>query len=253
MNVNRCINTGIGRGKPFLNPTRSIEVRSEIDSIIDQQIDEWKASVPGADHHERKNAFNMPYYQRSLAETALRIRLLRVVESKALVEIAKKSPEAAQIWADYERDEMLHDEMFIQDLEKSGFSRERFMEIEPTLSTKMLVGFFSYLLDHEGPLGVVAYSYLVEYVNVKLEPEKLEGLKAILGEELIAGQVAHAHTDVNHDHPTMVWSCLRYLISDQADIEKLKIYLREFQQILSMFFVEMNKEFDVDLAAEQAA
>jgi hypothetical protein len=251
--LNRCINTGLGRDKPFLNPTQSVMLREEINAIIDQQIKDWKATVPGTDQHKRKEDFNMAYYQRGLAETALRIRLLRVVESKAIAEIAKTSPEAAQIWADYERDEMLHDEMFIQDLIKSGFTREKFLEIEPTLSTKMLVGFFSYLLDHEGPLGVVAYSYLVEYCNVILEPEKLEGLKRILGEDMISGQIAHAHTDVNHDHPAMVWSCLRYLINSEDDIAHLKNYLKEFQKILSMFFVEMNNEFSVELKLSEAA
>jgi hypothetical protein len=117
----------------------------------------------------------------------------------------------------------------------------------------MLVGFFSYLLDHEGPLGVVAYSYLVEYCNVILEPEKLEGLKRILGEDMISGQIAHAHTDVNHDHPAMVWSCLRYLINSEDDIAHLKTYLKEFQKILSMFFVEMNNEFSVELKLSEAA
>jgi hypothetical protein len=251
--LNRCINTGLGRDKPFLNPTQSVMLREEINAIIDQQIKDWKATVPGTDQHKRKEDFNMAYYQRGLAETALRIRLLRVVESKAIADIAKTSPEAAQIWADYERDEMLHDEMFIQDLIKSGFTREKFLEIEPTLSTKMLVGFFSYLLDHEGPLGVVAYSYLVEYCNVILEPEKLEGLKRILGEDMISGQIAHAHTDVNHDHPAMVWSCLRYLINSEDDIAHLKNYLKEFQKILSMFFVEMNNEFSVELKLSEAA
>jgi hypothetical protein len=250
---NRCINTGLGRAKPFLNPTQSVILRDEIDKIIDSQIKEWQASVPGTDQHKRKKDFNLAYYQRGLAETALRIRLLRIVESKAIAEIAKFSPEGAQIWADYERDEMLHDEMFIQDLIKSGYSREQFLQVEPTLSTKMLVGFFSYLLDHEGPLGVVAYSYLVEYCNVRLEPEKLAGLKEILGEEMIAGQVAHAFTDTNHDHPTMVWSCLRFLIQNEQDVVSLKRYLREFQQILAMFFTEMNKEFAVELDISEAA
>jgi len=250
---NRCVNTGLGRSKPFLNPVRSEDVRADINAFIDKQIETWKSSTPGTDQHARKMDFNIEYYNRGLAESALRIRLLRVVESKAIVEISKTSPEAAQIWADYERDEMLHDEMFLQDLEKSGVSREEFLTIEPTLSTKLLVGFFSYLLDHEGPLGVVAYSYLVEYCNVKLEPEKLAGLKGILGADKIAGQVAHAHTDVNHDHPTMVWSCLRYLINNEDDILNIKRYLIEFQAILKMFFDEMNAEFSVELQNQKVA
>ncbi|WP_235387540.1 hypothetical protein ACTACH_02255 [Pseudomonas syringae] len=86
----------------------------------------------------------------NLVETAWRIRLLRVAEAKALVDVAKVSPEAAQIWAHYEQEEMLHDDLFIQDLERVGVSREEFLATEPYLSTKLLAGFFSYLLDHEG-------------------------------------------------------------------------------------------------------
>ncbi len=245
--MNRCKNTGLGREKPYLNPTQSVLFRQEIDAIIDQQIDEWNAKVPATDEHQKKeDSFNYPLYARGLAETAIRIRLLRVIESKAIAEIAKISPESAKIWAEYECDEMLHDEMFIQDLEKTGTSREAFMDIEPYMSTKLLVGFFSYLLDHEGPMGVVAYSYLVEYVNVKLEPGKIEGLSLILGKDMIAGQIAHSHTDINHDHPGMVWGALRYLINSEEDKEALKMYLREFQDLLAMFFREINEEFKND-------
>lgn len=245
--LNRCKNTGLERKELYLNPIQSMELRQQIDLIIDQQIKEWEKNTPGTDQHKRKKDFNMKFYQRALAETAIRIRLLRVVESKAIGDMAKISPDAAQKWAEYEADEMLHDEMFLQDLIASGVSKNEFLQIEPSLSTKLLVGFFSYILDHEGPLGVVAYSYLVEYVNVKLESKKLESLKDILGQEMIQGQLTHANTDIGHDHPGMVWNCLRYLIFNEQDIENLKKYLKEFQKILVLFFEEMNEEFNVSL------
>lgn len=210
----------------------------EIDRIIDIQVEQWYATVPQAAHLEGKDV-NSAYYKRHLVETAWRIRLLRVAEAKALVDVAKVSPEAAQIWAHYEQEEMLHDDLFIQDLERVGVSREEFLATEPYLSTKLLAGFFSYLLDHEGPLGVVAYSYLVEYVNVKLEPRKLEALKASVGEKNIIGQVSHSHTDINDDHPGEVWAALRFLIKGEQDIEALKRYLAEHQKILAMYFSEL--------------
>jgi hypothetical protein len=48
-----------------------------------------------------------------------------VSESKTLAEIAKVNPLAAQIWANYEMKEMIHDELFMQDLKKQGVSREQ--------------------------------------------------------------------------------------------------------------------------------
>ncbi len=238
---NRVKNVGYGNRTPFLNAAASVALRAEIDKIIDRQVEQWYATVPEAAHLEGKKV-DSDYYKRHLIETAWRIRLLRVSEGKTLAEIAKTSPEAAQIWANYEQEEMLHDELFIQDLNQAGVSRETFLATEPYLSTKLLTGFFSYLLDHEGPLGVVAYSYLVEYVNVKLEPRKIEALKTSVGEKNIVGQVSHSHTDINDDHPGEVWAALRFLIKDANDIESLKLYLAEHQRVLALYFTELHED-----------
>ena len=239
--ANRVKHVGLEHRAPFLNAAGSEKLRAEIDSLIDRQIDHWYETVPYAAHLEGKTV-DSGYYRRHLIETAWRIRLLRVSESKALAEIAKRSPEAAQIWANYECEEMLHDELFIQDLARAGVSREQFLATEPYLSTKLLTGFFSYLLDHEGPLGVVAYSYLVEYVNVKLEPKKLQALKDSVGEANIAGQVSHSHTDINDDHPGEVWQAIRHLIRSDEDIQNLKRYLAEHQAVLAMYFKELHDD-----------
>ncbi|UVJ45611.1 hypothetical protein NVV94_08675 [Pseudomonas sp. LS1212] len=239
--LNRVKNVGYGDRTPFLNAAASVTLRAEIDRLIDRQVEQWYETVPEAAHLEGKNV-DSEYYKRHLIETAWRIRMLRVSEAKALTEIAKVSPEAAQIWAHYEQEEMLHDELFIQDLSRAGVSRETFLATEPYLSTKLLTGFFSYLLDHEGPLGVVAYSYLVEYVNVKLEPKKLDALKTSVGEKNIVGQISHSHTDINDDHPGEVWAALRFLIKGPADIDALKQYLAEHQKILAMYFTELYED-----------
>ncbi|WP_407312726.1 hypothetical protein [Pseudomonas sp. nanlin1] len=238
---NRVKHVGYGDRTPYLGAAGAQTLRERIDGQIDRQIKQWYATVPEAAHLEGKKV-DSHYYQRHLIETAWRIRLLRVSEAKALAEIAKVSPEAAQIWAHYEQEEMLHDELFIQDLQRAGVSRERFLATEPYLSTKLLSGFFSYLLDHEGPLGVVAYSYLVEYVNVKLEPRKLDALKGSVGAGNIAGQVSHSHTDVNDDHPGEVWAALRFLIKNDDDIVSLERYLAEHQRILAMYFTELYQD-----------
>ncbi|MFZ3497467.1 hypothetical protein ACODT5_30285 [Streptomyces sp. 5.8] len=246
---NRVTNAGYGNRKPFLNAAAAVELRAEMDQQIDAQVVEWYANVPAAAHLESKNVVSA-YYKRNLIETAWRIRLLRVAEAKALTEIAKQSPEAAQIWANYEQEEMLHDELFIQDLAKVGVSREEFLATEPYLTTKLLAGYFSYLLDHEGPLGVVAYSYLVEYVNVKLEPRKLVALKESIGEQNIGGQISHSHTDINDDHPGEVWAAVRHLIRDEQDIEAFRKYLQEHQTVLALYFKELA---DNTVAADEKA
>ncbi len=239
--MNRVMNLGIERAKPYLSLEASARLRGEVDAFIEKKMGEWNESVPFARHFEG-NEIHRAYYRRHLIETALRIRLLRVAESKALAEIAKTSPEAAQIWANYEREEMVHDELFIRDYLAAGGTREELLATEPYLSTKLLSGYFSYLLDHEGPLGVVAYSYLVETVNVKVDPKRVAALKQTLGEKLVKGYESHNHTDENDDHPGEVWSALRYLIRSDEDVQALYRYLEENQRILAMYFEEIHQD-----------
>ena len=239
---NRCRNTGIEHPKPYLTLVDSKKLREKVDRYLDKKHAEWNATVPFATHFENGEKVHSEYYQRNLIETALRIRLLRVSESKALAEIAKVSPKAAQIWANYESEEMIHDTLFADDLSRLGIDKKLVLETEPYLSTKLLTGFFSYLLDHEGPLGVVAYSYLVEYINVKIDPAKIEGMKQSLGEERIKGQIAHTHTDLTEDHPGEIWDVLRAMIRSEEDIEDLFKYLDEHQRILKMFFEEIYED-----------
>ena len=240
--MNRCRNTGIDHPKPHFSPEQLTTLRGEVDAVLDDQIARFNATVPFAQHFEKAEKVHDGYYVRHLIETVYRIRLLRMIESKAIGEIAKVSPEAAQVWAHYETEEMIHDEMFVADLKRVVGRDEApalLRQTEPYLSTKLLAGFFGYLLEHEGPLGVVAYSYLVEYANVKLDPRKIEGLKRSVGAERIKGQIAHTHTDKNDDHPGEVWQVLTYLLRSEEDVAALYRYLEEHQRILTLFFEEL--------------
>ncbi|KAB8032110.1 hypothetical protein [Fluviispira multicolorata] len=240
--MNRCKNIGLPRKKLFLSLEDSKLLRVEIDNYIDGKIEEFNQNIPFAEHFKREESLHLGYYKRFLIETVLRIRLLRVVESKALVEITKISPEAAQVWANYEMEEMIHDELFMSDLEQLGVNKKDIFKIEPYLSTKLLSGYFNYLLDHEGPLGVVIYSYLVEYVNVKLDPKKIESLRNKLTEKQLKGYNSHSKTDIFDDHPGEVWKTIRYLIKDEIDIKNIYKYIDENQSILGMFFKEIYSE-----------
>lgn len=241
MNLNRCTGIPVTRKKPFVSQEESTRLRSEVDTYITKKMAEWKETVPYGDHFE-SSEIHKKYYERSLIETGIRIRLLRVAESKTLSEIAKISPESAQIWANYEMEEMLHDQLFFEDAKKTGATQEQIEATEPYLATKLLAGFFSYLLEHEGPLGVVVYSYLVETVNVQLDPKKVEALKKTIGESKIKGQISHINTDITDDHPGEVWSCLRHLIRSENDVQSIYRYIDEHQSILALFFRQIYEE-----------
>lgn len=98
---NRVRNSAIQRTPLYLDRDSERELRKRIDQFIDTKIEHWYAKVPGAHLLEEKE-INKEYYKRHLIETAWRIRLLRVVESKAIAEIAKVNALSAQAWARYE-------------------------------------------------------------------------------------------------------------------------------------------------------
>ena len=80
--------------------------------------------------------------------------------------------------------------------------------------------------------------------------DQLAAMKTSVGEREIAGQTAHAHTDVNDDHPGEVWSAIRFLIRDKDDVAHLKRYIAEHQRVLAMYFHEIHADI-VEPCAER--
>ncbi|QTL36858.1 MULTISPECIES: iron-containing redox enzyme family protein [Pseudoalteromonas] len=247
--MNRVTHCGIDRPKPFYSLSEGEQVRAKLDSYLDQKMAQWKETVPYASHLESKD-INSAWYRRHTIEHVWRIRLSRSAHCKALHAITKVSPEAAQLYAEYQAEEMNHDTLFMQDCEAIGVTQEELLNTEPFLATRLLQGFFYFVSEHEDPIGVVASSYLVEYTTAKLTPKQMESMKASLGEENVQGQLAHINTDLGEDHAGEMWRILRYLIRSEADVEKVLRYFDDIQTILAMYFREL---YDATIADSQAA
>ncbi len=236
--MNRVTHCGIARPTPFYSLADGERVREKLDSYLDGKMSEWAATVPYANHLESKN-LNSAWYRRHTIEHVWRIRLSRSSHAKALHEITKISPEAAQLYAEYQAEEMNHDLLFRQDVEALGVTNEELLATEPFLATRLLQGFFYFLTEHEGPLGVVASSYLVEYTTSKLTPRQIKSMKETIGEAKLKGQLAHINTDLGDDHAGEMWRILRYLILDESDVEKVLRYFDDIQTILALYFREL--------------
>jgi len=120
-----------------------------------------------------------------------------------------------------------------------GVTQVELESTEPFLATRLLQGFFYFICEHEDPIGVVASSYLVEYTTAKLTPKQIVSMKESLGEENIKGQLAHINTDLGDDHAGEMWRIMRYLITSEADIEKVLRYFDDIQTLLAMYFKEL--------------
>lgn len=236
--MNRVTKCGIHRPKPFYSLADGEAVRARLDAHLDNIMAEWKKTVPYASHLEGKN-IDSAWYRRHTMEHVWRIRLGRAAHCKALHEITKISPDAAQLYAEYQADEMNHDSLFMQDCRAIGVTEEELLASEPFLATRLLEGFFYFISEHESPLGVVASSYLVEYTTAKLTPKQMEAMEDALGEDKIKGQLAHINTDLGDDHAGEMWRILRYLILKEEDVDAVLKYFDDVTVIMAMYFREL--------------
>jgi pyrroloquinoline quinone (PQQ) biosynthesis protein C len=247
---NRITDRSIIRRKPFLDKEASAQAKHDVDHFLDEKIEEWNRTVPFAQHFEGKDV-HLPYYRRSLIEHCWRIRLMRSAQSNALHKITRLHAEAAKLYAAYQDEEMLHDALFMQDAERIGVSPEEIYASEPSFSTRLLAGYLYFVAEHERPLGVICYSYLVEYTTQKITPKQIKAMAESLGRDKITGQAAHLNTDLVEDHTQDMWNILSLLIDSEEDLADVKRYLSEIQDLLKMFFEEMYARYGV--SEKQAA
>lgn len=248
--MNRVRNSGITHPAPFFNESEGLERKAKIDRYLDKKMEEWHQSIPYASHMKDKH-INMNYYRRTLIEHVWRIRLSRSSQAKAIYKIAQISPSAAQDYAHYQADEMLHDKLYIRDCEAAGVSIDDILNTEPYLSTRLFEGFFYYTLEHEHPMAPVVSNYLVEYTQAKLQPDIVKNLQSTLGHDLIKGQEAHLVVDTRDDHSMEMWKILNQLILSEEDYEAVFKYIDDVQAILAIFFREIYE--DTVLAPRKSA
>ncbi|ENY72861.1 hypothetical protein G114_05525 [Aeromonas diversa CDC 2478-85] len=239
---NRITDRALLRTKPFLSRQESIRIKQELDSFLDGKIDEWNRTVPFARHLEGEQV-NLAYYRQTLIEHAWRIRLMRSAQCNNLHKITKTNAEAAQLYAAYQDEEMLHDTLFMQDAERVGITPEQIFATEPNFYTRLLAGYLYFVAEHEKPLGVVCYSYLVEYTTQKITPKQIAAMSQSLGKDKIIGQAAHLNTDLVEDHTQDMWNILSQLIEEEQDITDIKRYFAEIQELLKMFFVDLYQRY----------
>ena len=243
--MNRVRNSGITHPAPFYAQDEGLVKKAELDRYLDRKMEEWKQTVPFASHMT-EGSIHTAYYRRTLIEHVWRIRLSRVSQSKAIYKIAQISPKAAKDYAEYQAEEMIHDQLFIRDCEAAGITLDEIYNTEPYLSTRLLEGFFYFALEHEHPMAPLCSNYLVEYTQAKLQPKIIRSLKASLGEDMVRGQEAHLGIDTHEDHSLAMWRILSQLIFSEEDFQMVFKYIDDIQEILAMFFREIYEDTVVD-------
>ncbi|MGG7141315.1 hypothetical protein ACPUGR_22170, partial [Klebsiella aerogenes] len=73
-------------------------------------------------------------------------------------------------------------------------------------------------------------------------PKQIKALGESLGKDKIIGQAAHLNTDLVDDHTQDMWNILSLLVESDDDIQDLKRYFSEIQELLKLFFVELHNK-----------
>ncbi|QRX95029.1 hypothetical protein HRD51_40160 [Streptomyces sp. A1-5] len=222
--------------------TTNPELRKKVDAVLDTFIKDFYETVPFAQHQKNSAELNLDYYKRHNIETILRLRRKRTVDALAIKYFTKVDPVQAKAWAHYTDDEMLHDRLFAADLAKVGVTKDQIYSTEPLLSTKLLTGYLQFGMEFEdSPLALITSVYFVEYVTTRTQPEWLDNLGTVLGEENVKGARAHVNTDLDDDHDDFVWRVLSTLIKSEADEQKVIEHLNHIYWLWKLYFVELHQ------------
>ncbi|EJN13533.1 hypothetical protein PMI42_03106 [Bradyrhizobium sp. YR681] len=230
-----------GERDPFPRNELADAARPRIDAILDAMIEEFYAKIPYAQHLGTAEKVNREYYKRFTIEIILRLRLKRVIDGLTIHYFARTNPPLAKRWCHYTEDEMLHDGLFLADLERVGMSRKEVYETEPLLATKLLQGYFYYGLEHEGvPLASLSSSYFIEYTASRTQEKWLDNIERSVGAGAVKGSRAHVDHDDADGHVGFVWEVLSTFIKTEADVDRIITHLRAVYHLFMMFFVELH-------------
>jgi hypothetical protein len=222
------------------------ELRARVHELLDGMIEQFYQKIPSATHLKSAERVDQEYYKRFTTEIILRLRMKRVIDGLTIHYFTKHDPRLAKKWCQYTEDEMLHDSMFLADLERLGATREQVYGTEPFLATKLLQGYFYYGLEHEGrPLASLSSSYFIEYTSSRTQGKWLDNVEKSLGKEAVKGSRAHVDHDDDDDHVDFVWDVLTSFVKTKADEEKIVSHLKNVYHLFMMFFIELhNTVFD---------
>lgn len=227
---------------PVTNPATD-ELRGRVDARLDELTARFYREVPYATHFVAGEDIDLDYYRRHNVETVLRIRRKRLVDAYAIRHFTLHDPRAAAAWCHYTEDEMLHDHLFLRDLEAVGVTPDDAYGTEPMQATKMMMGYLLYGIEYDGtPLALLTSVYLIEYVSVLTQPRWLDNIARDLGEDNLTGARAHVGTDIDDDHADFVWRILRTLVHHAEDEDRMFEHIDALYDLWAMYFTELYEE-----------
>jgi hypothetical protein len=225
------------------------ELYAKVNARLDAMIASFYEVAPAARYLASSHTIDPSLYVRHTIETILRIRLARIADSKVIQHFTRTDPLAAEKWAKYTQEEMLHDRLFLKDLKNLGVTEEQVYGANPLLATKLLQGYLYYTIEHEGPRGLLCKSYFIEYTTKKTQAIWNTNVKRALGEKSVKGAEAHLNYDLAEDHSADVWNVLMAVVKTPEDEVRVFAHLEVYYGLFLAYFNELASVAKRELAA----
>jgi hypothetical protein len=210
-----------------------------LDSRLEALNERFVIEVPDATHLTDGGELDPGYYVRHRIETIKRIRMTARTDALALAALIPTDYEAARIWARYACEELDHDRMFYEDLEKHGCSRE-FVDSTPPLQATLDLGqFLEDGIACEGALPAIAYSVFVEWNSERFSRRAVEKAKQTFGDRFVGGSSEHLLVDEGEDHSSEMIALAERLLQPPRDREFLFEQIDEIARLFRAYFAEL--------------
>lgn len=204
-------------------------------------MEELFRTVPKAREFHEGTWIDYAHYRRHLVETVLRIRLNNEVDAYALHKIGSRDNRLATILAKYLAEEYGHEEMFMVDIERFGFSKADVDATLPFPATDELIGYLYLAINRDGPLPTMVWNWFVEWYSDRYNKIITEKAAAAWGREKVKGSTAHILYDESHDHDDLMWSSVQRAIEGFGDLDKAENYLRAFIDLIARYFTQLHR------------
>ncbi|BBB96564.1 hypothetical protein DXU06_27815 [Bradyrhizobium elkanii] len=216
--------------------------RQAIDQIMVAECLLFANSVPRADHLSGPTTpLDRTYYLRHRIETVRRIWETARTDALALSVMVREDYEAARYWAEYLREEMNHDKLYLGDLGRHGISRDLVSTTPPFASTLDLIATLERRIMEFGSLPAVAYSVFVEWNSRHASPLAAARAAEAFGQNCVNGARAHIAIDERDHHDEMMLAvATRVMGARNYSTGLLATLLSEVGALLRAYFVELD-------------
>ena len=149
--------------------------------------------------------------------------------------------DAARQWAEYVREEMNHDRLYLADLARHGISAETVKATPPLPSTVRLLATLEQRIAELGSLPAVAYAVFVEWNSKQASPAAADRASTAFGPDYVKGAKAHIAIDEREQHDDMMLEVAKAVLTARRYPDSvLTALLAEFGALFRGYFIELD-------------